>query len=229
MNISATYQSASLSIASQTFQSAVAIPAKPPQPSEPEDTVLVSDEARKSSRTSGTPADPRLDATLQLVRDLLSQLTGVGSDEVEAAPEQTESLPETFIAGSYQETAVSARQVSLSFDGTVSTKDGKELGFSLALEFDQVSAAVQTASFQAAPDGLSVNYAGTAAELSSTSFSFSLSMAETGPTTGKGSFKMNDEISSIARQVKPLAKDFMEASGIHGGWGHMNRFLRSVA
>ena len=173
MQITAAYQSASLSVANQTFNSTSTAVSKPPQAPSLPDTVEIS------------------------------------------------------IDASYQAAALTAQHASLSFDGAISSKNLEETGFSLELQSDRVSFAYESARLQTAPGETSLTSSATAAELRSTSFSFSMS-GET-PAGGKGAFKLNDEVSAIAKQVKPMVKEFMEASGISGGWGVMNRFLRSVA
>ena len=123
----------------------------------------------------------------------------------------------------------SSRSLSLSLGGIMSTRDGKELGFNLDLQYDHATLDAQSALVEAGSGGLSLSYAGIAAELTSTSFSFTMSAAgDSGPRGGKGSLHLNDEVSSIGKELKPLAKEFMDATGMRGGWGAVNRFLRSI-
>ena len=173
MQITAAYQSASLSVANQTFNSTSTTVSKPPQ-------------------------NPSL------------------LDKVEIS-----------VDAGYQAAALTTQHASLSFGGAISTNNRETIDFSLELQSDRVSLAYGEARLQATPGETSLTASATAAELRSTSFSFSMS-GET-PAGGKGALKMNDEISAIAKQVKPMVKEFMEAGGIRGGWGVMNRFLRSVA
>ena len=119
--------------------------------------------------------------------------------------------------------------LSLSLGGTISTSDGKELGFNLDLRYDHAALDAHSALVEAGSEGISFSYAGTAAELTSTSFSFTMSATgDSGPMGGKGSLHLNDEVSSIGKELKPLAKEFMDATGMRGGWGAVNRFLRSI-
>lgn len=123
----------------------------------------------------------------------------------------------------------SSRSLSLSLGGIISTRDGKELGFNLDLQYDHAALDAQSALVEAGSEGISFSYAGVAAELTSTSFSFTMSAAgDSGPRGGKGSLHLNDEVSSIGKELKPLAKEFMDATGMRGGWGAVNRFLRSI-
>lgn len=130
---------------------------------------------------------------------------------------------------SYQETELAAESASLSFSGSIATRDGKSVGFDLQLQYDHVAVQQHSATFQSGADGLSLSYQGDAAELTSRSFSFSLSAgADSQAVTGKGVFRLNDEVSHIAKEMKPLVKEFMAATGAHGGWGEVNRLLRST-
>ena len=123
----------------------------------------------------------------------------------------------------------SSRSLSLSLGGTISTRDGKELGFNLDLQYDHAALDAQSALVEAGSEGISISYAGVAAELTSTSFSFTMSATgDSGPMGGKGSLHLNDEVSSIGKELKPLAKEFMDGAGMRGGWGAVNRFLRAI-
>jgi hypothetical protein len=125
------------------------------------------------------------------------------------------------------------QSLSLSTSGSVAGKGGKEgreVGFSFDLGYHHASFATQSAQLQEGPEGLSLSYAESAAELTSTSMSFTMSQtADSGQAGAKGSLQLNDEVSRIAKEVKPLVKEFLAATGVKGGWGNVNRFLRSVA
>jgi len=227
MQIDASYDATSFSVARQTFETAFTVQASTPQAPTSQDHVEVSDEALASSGKLGTAVPIAKDPTLELIRNLLSAISGTDTKAVEATSGELATGPS--IAGSYEEASLSTGHVSLSLSGTVSTKDGKEVGFSLDLSYDHVSLAAQTAQFQAGADEISFSYAGTAAELTSTSFAFTMSAAgDTGAISGRGEFRLNDDISRVAKEMKPAVKEFMDAAGIRGGWGTMNRFLRSI-
>ena len=227
MQINATYDATSFSVARQTFDTAFTFRTSTPQAPTSPDLIEVSDEALQSSRKLESGIASPKDTTLQLVRDLLNLISGTDAEDVEAMPD--EQTADATIAGSYEEASLSAGHVSLSLSGTVSTKEGKELGFSLDLSYDHVSLAAQTAQFQAGADEISFSYAGTAADLTSTSFAFTMSApGDTEATSGRGAFRLNDDVSRVAKEMKPVVKEFMDAAGIRGGWGTMNRFLRSV-
>lgn len=222
MHVSTAYSSTSLSLLSQTSQAAVSATAKPAQAPAPRDQVQVSEQALESSRKAGRGEAQASTPTLQLLGDLMGLLSGRDVEEIAA-------LPEGEMVAAFQQASLSTESVSLSVGGTISTRDGKELGFSLELQHDRASLAAQSALVESGPEGIALSYAGLAAELTSTNFSFTLSTAgDEGKAGGKGAFHLNDELSRVAKELKPMAKEFMEASGLRGGWGQINRFLRSV-
>lgn len=222
MQISTTYSSTSLSLFAQASQASLSATAQALQAPVPRDQVEVSQQALESSRKAGRGETGAHTSTLELVSDLLGQVSGGEVEELSAAPQGE-------FAASFRQGSLAAESVSLSVGGTITTKDGKELGFSLELQYDHAKVSAQSASVQAGPEGISLNYEGAAAELTSTSFSFTLTTAgEGGKSTGKGSFRLNDEVSHVAKELKPLAKEFMDAAGMRGGWGQVNRFLRSI-
>jgi len=228
MQISTAYSSTALSLASQTFEAAFSTSARPSQAPASTDRVQVSDQALESSRKLGRNSASVSDDTLQLLGDVLSLVTGRDVAELQATPDGEDAAASQFVLAR-QEATLSAESVSLSVGGTIATKDGKELEISLDLQYDHASFAEQSTLFQSGPGGFSLRYAGTAAELTSTSFSFTMGTAgDSAPIGGKGSLHLNDEVSSIGKELKPLAKEFMKATGARGGWGEVNRFLRSA-
>jgi hypothetical protein len=192
MQISTVYNQVSFSFASQAIEAAVATSAKPSQAVPSRDQVEVSDQALESSKKLGRHADQKNDPTLGLISEVLNFLTGkdvVGLEATPEAKEPTGSLPQ--VAAGYQGATYSAESFSLSLTGTISTKDGKQLGFSLQLQYDHASFASQSGQVLAGADGMLLNYSGSAAELTSTSFSFTLSsVGDYGPVGGKGRFHL---------------------------------------
>lgn len=222
MQISTAFSSTSLSLFSQTSQAVLSTAAKPAQAPAARDQVQVSEQALESSRKAARAEAGANTPTLQLLGDLMGLVSGRDVEEISV-------LPEGEVLAGFQQTSLSTESVSLSLSGTISTRDGKELGFSLELQHDQASLAAQSALLESGPEGIALSYAGLAAELTSTSFSFTLSAAgDDGKAGGKGAFHLNDEVSRVAKELKPMTKEFMEASGLRGGWGQVNRFLRSV-
>ena len=230
MEISTECCSTSLSLSGQqSFEAAVPPSARLAQPLAPKDTVAVSDEALDSSQKLGHP-EQNPGTMPELLKAVLGLIAGRDVTQVQtpAEGEAVAASPPAVAAG-YREATLSTESISLSLSGTIATRDGKQLGFSLSLQYDQASLASQAAQVQPGTDGLSLNFAGTSVELSSTSFSFTLSAAgDGGPTGGRGSFHLNGELGKIEKQMKPLLKEFMKAAGLRGGWGDMNRRWRSM-
>ncbi|MBJ6750593.1 hypothetical protein [Geomonas anaerohicana] len=195
-----------------TLQASASASAKTHPARTGKDQVTVSDQALASSRQATADSAAASDSTLHMLGDLLNQVTGSTVQQL-----------------SYQQTDLAAESASLSFSGTIATRDGKDVSFGLQLQYDHVAVQQQSATFQAGADGLSLSYQGDAAELTSRSFSFSLSAgADSQAVTGKGVFRLNDEVSQIAKEMKPLVKEFMAATGAKEGWGEVNRLLRST-
>ncbi|QWV94503.1 hypothetical protein KP004_04775 [Geomonas oryzisoli] len=212
MEISTVRNATALPLATQTLQATASASADTKKVPAGKDEVTVSDEALASSRQATADSSAAPDGTLRLLGDLLNQITGSTVQQL-----------------SYQETDIAAQSASLSFSGTIATRDGKEVSFGLQLDYDHLSVQQQSATFQSGPDGLSLTYQGDAAELTSRSFSFSLAAgADSQAVTGKGVFHLNDEVSRIAKEMKPAVKEFMAATGAQGGWGQVNRLLRST-
>ncbi|QXE92945.1 hypothetical protein [Geomonas subterranea] len=212
MEISTARNATALPLATQTLPASASASAKTTQVPAGKDQVQVSDEALASSRKAADGSAAASDGTLLMLGDLLNQVTGSTVEQL-----------------SYQETDIAAESASLSFSGTIATRDGKEVSFGLQLQYDHVSVQQHSATFQAGTGGLSLSYQGNAAELTSRSFSFSLSAgADSQAVTGKGVFRLNDEVSRIAKEMKPMVKEFMAATGANGGWGEVNRLLRST-
>ena len=222
MQISIEQSSKSFSLSSQWFE--ITVPAAGPAQTEaPKDQVTLSDQALAASAEAAGEGTEPSSPKWQLVHDLLGLITGRDAGEVSL-------LPDGEVSAGWTEATLSSDSVSLAVDGTVSTRDGKTLGFSLDLSYDHAELAAASAGFEAGEGGISLSFAGVAAELTSTSFSFSLTAeGDQGPVTGKGALHLDDEVSKVAKEVKPWAKEFMEASGLHGGWGTINRFLRSLS
>ncbi|MBJ6800062.1 hypothetical protein [Geomonas propionica] len=212
MEISNTRHATTLPLAAQALQASTSASAKNGPVQAGKDQVTVSDEALASSRQATADSSAATDPTLHMLGDLLNQVTGSTVQQL-----------------SYQETDLAAQSASLSFSGTIATRDGKEVSFGLQLQYDHVSVQQQSATYQAGADGISLSYQGDAAELTSRSFSFSLAAsADSEAVAGKGVFHLNDELSQIAKEMKPAVKEFMAATGAQGGWGQVNRLLRST-
>lgn len=222
MQVSTEQSSKSLSLSSHRPELTVAATA-PAKSAAQKDQVALSDEALAASARAAGEGGESSSPTWQLVHDMLGLATGRDAGEVSL-------LPGGEVAAESTQATLSSDSVSLAVSGTVSTKDGKTLGFSLDLSYDHAELAATTAGLQAGEGGISLSFAGVAAELTSTRFSFSLTAeGGDGPVKGNGALHLDDEVSKVAKELKPWAKEFTEASGLRGGWGAVNRFLRSLS
>ena len=227
MNISTAYGQMLHSLTGQPFEAETPLapsaqPAQTAQALPSKDQVLVSDQALDSFQKLGQNSDQKPATVLELLKDVLGLLTGKDVTDVQTpAADESAANSQPALGVGYQETTLSTESMSLSLTGTIATKDGKQLGYSLSLQYDHASYASQSAQLQTGGDGLSLNFAGTSAELTSTSFSFTLSATgDDTPTRGRGSFHLNDQMSQADKQMKPLMKAFLEATGRNGDWGH---------
>ena len=189
----------------------------PPQPSvdtltSPRDDRLeISDEARAKAKEAGTRHLGRLNehAAAKMAAffdDLLRRLTGREVDDLEFLPSEQEApmpLPGQTgaTAGTIQQTTVNVEQQTFSFSGMIKTADGKEVAFALDLQITHSAITSESLAFQSGPEGAGFTYAGTAAELTSTSFSFSLAATDTDPERAKGigRFNIGDDLAKIRK------------------------------
>jgi len=115
------------------------------------------------------------------------------------------------------------QSASLSLSGTTSGKRGTDIGFSLDLHHQRASFAAESTQIETDSTGGSVTFQRGAGEVRSSDFDFSMVSAS------EGSDHLNDEVSNVSKQIKPAVKEFLSAAGVQGGWGQVNRLLRSVA
>jgi len=211
-----------------------------------DDRLDISDEARAHSR-KGRAAHRLQEAhedqgnrkLIEFLRDLVQALTGSDVKDLLTLPDMAEDAerfpyfppgrqpsPQPTLAGELQQTSVSIEQQSFAFNGTVKTADGQELAFSLELQYTHASFSSQSASFQSGPAGSIFSFAGTAAELTSTSFSFTLAATdqEAEGAQGLGRFNLHEELSAVGKALKPLVNDAREEQGRSG----TDRLLRAI-
>lgn len=142
-----------------------------------------SEKALESWERLGRIIDHKTEKTLDLIGDLISRQTGREVEQLLAAPERPrqDAAPSPQGVTDTRQASLSAESLSLSVSGSIETRDGAKLSFSLALQYDHVLLQGESAQLQSDGNGATLNYAGSAAELTSTSFSFSLN--------AEGSFK----------------------------------------
>lgn len=121
------------------------------------------------------------------------------------------------------EAALKFQSASLSLSGTTSGKKGTDIGFSVDLDYQRASFAAESTRIETGTTGGSVTIQRSAAEFRSSDFNFSMESAS------EGSDHLNDEVSQVSKEIKPAIKEFLSAAGVQGGWGQVNRQLRTVA
>jgi hypothetical protein len=156
--------------------------------------------------------DSQSDPMDKFLRDLIGMLSGqkvtglkkTQDDDGEITLPQPQAGTQSL---QYQQTSYSAQHLNLSVSGTINTSDGKQLAFSMELNYDHAEFSSQSASLQSGQNGTSFNYSGTAAELTSTSFSFTLAGTDSGSSGGTGRFQLMHEMKDIFKALKPLVGD----------------------
>lgn len=189
------------------------------------DRLEISEEARTRARKGGAArqldqlGDHASQQMIAFLRDLMKLLSGREVENLELLPDaegeegglptpqpQSGMLPAT--AGAMQQTSLSVEQQSLSFSGSITSADGREVAFALDFQFTHASLASQSLAFQGGPEGSSFSFAGTSAELFSTSFSFSFAATDTGADGGRGigRFNVGDDLAKIGKMMRSALK-----------------------
>jgi hypothetical protein len=224
----------------QSATGGIPLPTVPQQ----QDRIELSDEARRPrdrghsiEQALKTEHDRNENPLYEFLRDIIEQITGVQIHNLRQAPFKSTSDAQ---AVQEQQSSISARQASLSFEssslsigGSITTSDGTKLSFALDLQIMHASASTSAFTLNSGHDGYDFTFAGSAAELNSTSFSFSLT-AETADSTpaigsGLGVFSLKDDLKEISHALKPLVKDFMKEAGIHSSNDNLSKLLSTIA
>ncbi len=130
-----------------------------------------------------------------------------------------------------QQGDLSLQAGSLSIDGSISAAGGAGASFSLDMQVVHASFSSSTFCLDADANGYQSSYAGSSAELSSTSFSFSLAgEVPDGPIRGSGSGGLvNAGLKEIRHTVQPLIKDFLCDACIPSDKPNVNKLFRAIA
>ena len=237
LNLSAEFASTQLDFTQLTLnqQNSGPVPAPLPPPS---DRIELSDEARRPhGREHGIHKLHQGDRSHQntplvnFIRDLLKQLTGAQVNALtpspaQAAPQQAQpqAPPQQQTDSTSldaQQSTLSVQGTSFSMDGTITTSDGVKFSFSMDLQMLHASATNQAISFNQGPNGSSFDFAGTSAELTSTSFQFSLSaqLPDGTPASsdGTGTFSLKNDLKELGKAIKPVLQELFKAAGPASG------------
>jgi len=200
-------------------------------PSPPQDRVDLSSEARRH-RDGEHPHAHRHQHTYEPNANPGAQISDPqNAPAADGNPALTPQNQQTSITA--QQDSLSLQAGTLSIDGSINTADGAEASFSLDLQILHVSASSSAFNLSTGPDGYEFGYAGSSAELSSTSFSFSLANEALDGTpasgSGLGDFSVKDELKEIRQIVKPLIKEFLRDACVPSDKPNVNQLLRTIA
>ncbi len=160
-----------------------------PLPASSQDRVELSDEARRPHEREHSVAHLRgahheRQATLSAISNVFQQITGAKVNDLQSTTAMGDISP---VLSQDQQTAVAAQQANLSFEnnslsinGSINTSDGSKVSFALDMQVMHASASTSAFSLNSDADGYEFDFAGSSAELSSTSFSFSLERRSSG-------------------------------------------------
>jgi hypothetical protein len=213
-------------------------------PTSPHDRVELSDEAKRPQHGEHSidhvrraHQDRNDNPQADFLKGILEQLTGAQVSDLQNAPAAGDA---SAVVPQDQQASVSAQQASLSFEsnslsikGSINTSDGAKVSFALDLQIMHASASAGSITLNSDPNGYEFNFAGSSAELSSTSFSFSLN-AETpdgtsANSTGQGNFSLKDGLKEVRQVLKPLLKDFLHDAGMPSDRRSVSQLLHAIA
>jgi hypothetical protein len=217
---------------------------QPTVPSPSTDRVELSDQAlalQKMPETESSAEEPGTTATDRFRDFVTNILAGLTNSSVTTLP-PTNTPTDTSVSDtatpaveqslSVQQASISGESTALSIDGTIDTADGEHLSFALNLQLFHAQISSQAVELQQGANGLALSYSGTAAELTSTSFSFALSSSgepDSPKGHGIGTFSLKDELKEARQAIKPMAKELFKEAGMPSGWSTVNRLLQAVA
>ncbi|MRR07254.1 MAG: hypothetical protein EG828_09985 [Deltaproteobacteria bacterium] len=213
-------------------------------PSSSQDRVELSDEARRPQEREPSIGQVRKahhdrndNAVADLLKNILEQITGAQINEVQNAPAVVDpsammpQIQETFFA--VQQANVAIESSSLLINGAINTDDGAKVAFALDLQIMHASASTSAFNLNAGPNGYEFGFAGSSADLTSTSFNFSLTSetpdGSSASGSGLGNFLLKDELKDIRQALKPLVKEFMHDTGFPSDKRSVNKFLHTIA
>jgi hypothetical protein len=213
-------------------------------PSLPLDRIELSDEARRPQEREHSIDHvqrahlERNDTSLgDFLKGILEQLTGAQVTDLQNAPAADD---DSAAFSQDQQTSFAAQQASLSFEsnslsinGSIKASDGAKVSFALDLQIVHASASDSAFNLNSGLNGYEIDFSGSTAELSSTSFSFSLN-AETPDGTpasgsGRGNFSLKDELKEVGKVLKPLLKEFLHDAGLPSDRQSVKELLHAIA
>lgn len=173
------------------------------------------------------------------LKDILEKVSGGQVNELSTTPPVSGTEAATVPSAQNQFSSISAEQSTLSFEtssfsleGSITTRDGAKFSYSLDLQMLHLSASSNAFNLTNGPGGYDFNFAGSSAELTSTSFSFSLTSelpdGTSGTGSGLGSFSLKDDLKEVRQTLKPYIEAFMKESGMPSDKYSAKQLLRTI-
>lgn len=199
--------------------------------------------------SNSTTKDPKLRLLQSIIEMMLHRKIDLfDTSSLQAATQQLQSMPQTTsnqsappsagygLEYNYQQTHTESETTQFSAEGSMTTSDGKNVGFSVNLEMsrsftEETNITVSLGNAKKAKDPLVINFDGTAAELTDQKFSFDLNSTGTPQEISfvagnKGFLALdknhNGKIDNGRELFGPASGNgFQELSGLdadHNGW-----------
>ncbi len=244
LTISTSSQQSQLDFSQLSFNQQGNSGSLPSLPVQSKDRVELSDEARRPQDREHSLGHVRRvhhdrndNPQADFLKGILEQLTGAQVSDLQNAPaagDASAAVPQGQQTSlSAQQASLSVENNSLSINGSINTSDGAKVSFALDLQIMHASASAGSFNLNSDPNGYEFNFAGSSAELSSTSFNFSLN-AETpdgtiASSSGQGNFSLKDELKEVRQVLKPLLKDFLHDAGMPSDRRSVSQLLHAIA
>lgn len=244
LSINTSFQQSQLDFSQFTVNQVASNSSSASLPTSPRDRIEFSDEARRPRHREHAvdhvqrAHHDRNDNPLgDFLKGILEQLTGAQVSDLQNAPAADDASAAEL---QDQQTSISAQQASFSFEsnslsinGSINTSDGAKVSFALDLQIVHATASATAFNLNSGPNGYEFDYAGSSAELSSTSFSFSLNAESPDGTpasgSGLGNFSLKDELKDVRQVLKPLLKEFLHEAGMPSDKHSVNQLLHAIA
>ena len=208
------------------------------------DRIEFSDDARRSRDTEHAVErlhkgehEQNSNPLFNFLKEILEKITGTQVNELKTAPPvssipvpSTQNQLPTLAA---EQSSLAVETSSLSIGGSITTRDGAKFSFALDLQVMHASASSSSFNLSNSPaDGYNFNFAGSAAELTSTSFNFSLTTelpdGTPGTANGLGNFSLKDDLKEVRQTLKPFLEAFLKDSGMPSDKKSVKQLLHAI-
>lgn len=244
LTISTSSQQSQLDFSQITFNQQGNSGSLPSMPIHSNDRIELSDEARRPhdrehsiDHVRRAHHDRNDNPQADFLKGILEQLTGARVSDLQNAPaavDDSDAAPQDRQTSlSAQQASLSVENNSLSINGSINTSDGAKVFFALDLQILHTTASAGSFALNSDPNGYEFNFDGSSAELSGTSFKFSLN-AETpdgtiASSSGQGNFSLKDELKEVRQVLKPFLKDFFHDAGMLSDRSSVSQLLHAIA